>query len=166
MALETVCLSAMAGGTGRGAAAVLLAAAAGVAAFLYAASSGLFGPKAFRLDPQAMRYPRRGKVEFWYAQAARAAWRWLSLTPPREMRIDYWYARAARWLWSFLARAGWAYAQARKRTWAGLKRGWRRARGRARAMLPEAARGLQRDMALGALAMALVLVALLLLSLA
>ena len=176
--------------TGRDAWALLAAAAAGLAALLYAASSGLFDLQAFRLDPRSMRYPRQAKVEFWYERARRAlwrwlstsfpaeasldhwyarareaVWRWLSVTPPRQATLDYWYARAARTLWSSLARAGRGYAGAVQRAWAAAKRRWGAARARLREAFPGMARRMRRDMALGALAIAAVLVGLLLLNL-
>lgn len=145
--------------------AVLMAALAGIAVLLYAASSDLFDLKLFKFDPQAMRYPREGKVEYWYTRAARAVWNWLSLTPPRETRVDYWYTRAARRFDSFLASGGWSYAKAKKQARVRAKRDWKKLRGQTRSMLPEAAKRLNRDIALGALAIAVVLVALLLVSL-
>ena len=120
--------------------AVLVAALAGIAVLLYAAASDLFDLKLFKFDPSALKYPREARVEFWYTRAVR--------------RFE-----------SFLASGGWSYAKAKKQTKIRVKRDWRRMRKESRTMLPEAVKRLNRDIALGALAIAIVLVALLLVSL-
>jgi len=120
--------------------AALIAALAGLAVIAYAAASDLFELKIFKFDPFAFKYPR-------------------------EARIEYWYTRAARRFEAFLARGGWNYAKAKKQAKVAMKRDWRRLRGEARRLLPEAARRLNRDIALGALAIAISLVALLIMRL-
>ncbi|MGQ9474496.1 MAG: hypothetical protein ACUVRX_04295 [Actinomycetota bacterium] len=121
---------------GRDLFAAFIAALAGMAVLLYAAASDLFDLKIFKFDPFSLRYPR-------------------------EARIEYWYVRAARKFQAFLAGGGWNYAMFKKRVKVAFKRDWRRMRREARRMLPEAARRLNRDIALGALAIAVALVALL-----
>jgi len=145
--------------------AVLMAALAGIAVLLYAASSDLFKLKLFKFDPHATSLPREARVEYWYTRAARWLWSWLSVKPPKETRVDYWYTRSARRFESFLADGGWRYAKAKKQAKVRVKRDWRGMRRQTRAMLPDAAKRLNRDVALGALAIAVVLVALLLVSL-
>ncbi|MBC7252416.1 MAG: hypothetical protein H5T72_00400 [Actinobacteria bacterium] len=125
---------------GRDIFAAFIAALAGVAVLLYAAASDLFDLKFFKFDPFSLRYPR-------------------------EARIEYWYVRAARRFQAFLAGGGWSYAKLKKRAKVAFKRDWRRFRREARRMLPEAARRLNRDIALGALAIAVALVALLIMRL-
>ncbi|NPV58230.1 MAG: hypothetical protein HPY75_01040 [Actinobacteria bacterium] len=120
--------------------AVLVAAVAGIAVIFYAAASDLFDLKLFKFDPFSMRVPK-------------------------EARVEYWYTRAARWFEAFLAGGGWRYAKAKKQAKVRIKGDWRRLRRETRRMLPEAARRLNRDIALGALAIAVVLVALLIFSL-
>jgi len=120
--------------------AVLVAAAAGIAVLLYAAASDLFELKLFKFDPYSVKVPK-------------------------EARVEYWYTRAARWFEAFLAGGGWRYAKAKKQAKVRIKGDWRRLRRETRRLLPEAARRLNRDIALGALAIAVVLVALLIFSL-
>ena len=120
--------------------AAFVAALAGMAVLLYAAASDLFDLKIFKFDPFSVRLPR-------------------------EARIDYWYVRAARRFQAFLAQGGWNYAKAKKRAKVAFKRDWRRMRRETRRLLPEAARRLNRDIALGALAIAMALVALLIMRL-
>ncbi len=129
-----------AGALGRDLFAAFVAALAGVAVLLYAAASDLFQLKTFKFDPFSLRYPR-------------------------EARIEYWYVRAARRFQAFLAGGGWSYAKFKKRAKVSFKRDWRRLRRETRRMLPEAARRLNRDIALGALAIAVALVALLIMRL-
>ncbi|MDI7252391.1 MAG: hypothetical protein QME89_07505, partial [Actinomycetota bacterium] len=73
--------------------------------------------------------------------------------------------REARRFQAFLASGGWSYAKFKKRAKVAFKRDWRRFRRETRRMLPEAARRLNRDIALGALAIAVALVALLIMRL-
>ena len=120
--------------------AVLVAALAGIAVLLYASASDLFRLRLFKFDPYALRLPK-------------------------EARVEYWYARAARRLESFLASGGWSYAKAKKRAKMRVKGDWRRLRRETRRLLPEAVKRLNRDIALGALAIAIVLVVLLVMSL-
>lgn len=120
--------------------AAVIAALAGLAVIAYAAASDLFELKIFKFDPFALRYPR-------------------------EARIEYWYTRAARRFEAFLARGGWNYAKAKKQAKVTFKRDWRKLRKETRRLLPEAARRLNRDIALGALAIAIALVALLIMRL-
>jgi hypothetical protein len=145
--------------------AVLMAALAGIAVLLYAAASNLFELKLFKFDPHAIRLPREARVEYWYTRAARRFWSWLSMKPPKETRVDYWYTRSARRFESFLADGGWRYAKVKKQAKVRVKGDWKGVRRRTRAMLPDAVRRLNRDIALGALAIAVVLVALLVASL-
>ncbi len=84
---------------------------------------------------------------------------------PNETRIDYWYTRSSQRLESALASGGWGYAKAKKQARVRMKRDWRSMRRQARAMLPDAVKRLNRDIALGVLAIAVVLVAVLLVSL-
>ncbi|MBC7229390.1 MAG: hypothetical protein H5T74_03225 [Actinobacteria bacterium] len=138
-----VCLGtavAAAEGLGRDLFAVLVAAGAGIAVLLYAAASDLFELKLFKFDPYSVRLPK-------------------------EARVEYWYTRAARRFEAFLAGGGWKYAKAKKQAKVRIKGDWRRLRRETRRMLPEAARRLNRDIAMGALAIAVVLVALLIFSL-
>jgi hypothetical protein len=120
--------------------AVLLAALAGIAVLLYAAASDLFELKLFKFDPYALKFPK-------------------------ETRVDYWYTRAAKRFESLLASGGWSYAKAKKQAKVRVKRDWRSMRKQTRSVLPEAAKRLNRDIALGALAIAIVLVALIIVSL-
>jgi hypothetical protein len=120
--------------------AILVAALAGIAVLFYAAASDLFELKLFKFDPYAMKLPK-------------------------EARVEYWYTRTARRLESFLADGGWSYAKAKKQAKIKVKGNWRRMRKETRKMLPEAVRRLNRDVALGALAIAIVLVVLLIISL-
>jgi len=120
--------------------AALVAALAGIAVMFYAAASDLFELKVFKFDPFAFRLPK-------------------------QARIEYWYTRAARWLEAFLAGGGWRYAKAKKRAKVSIKRDWRRLRRETRRLLPEAVQRLNRDIALGALAIAIALVALLIMRL-
>jgi hypothetical protein len=133
-ALRTV---AAAGEAGRDFLAVLVAVMGGAAVLFYAASSDLFRLKLFKFDPFALKLPR-------------------------QTRIEYWYTRAARRWESFLADGGWRYAKAKKSAKVKTKTGWRSLRREARRLLPEAVRRLNRDIALGVLAITIVLVALLL----
>jgi len=128
------------GGLSKDIYAILVAALAGIAVLFYAAASDLFEPKLFKFDPYAMKLPK-------------------------EARVEYWYTRAARRLESFLADGGWSYAKAKKQAKIKVKGNWRRMRRETRKMLPEAVKRLNRDVALGALAIAIVLVILLVLSL-
>jgi len=116
--------------------AIAVAAAAGIAVLLYAASSDLFDLKLFKFDPMAFRLPK-------------------------QTRVEYWYTRAARRFEAFLAGGGWSYAKAKKRARLAFSREGRRLRQEARRLLPEAVRRLNRDIALGVLAIAITLVALL-----
>jgi len=120
--------------------AILVAALAGVAVLVYAAASGLFELKLFKFDPYSLKLPRESKVE-------------------------YWYTRAAKSFESFLASGGWSYAKAKKQARVRMKRDWRNMRKQTRVVLPEAVKKLNRDIALGALAIAIVLVALIVVSL-
>jgi hypothetical protein len=120
--------------------AAFMAGLAGLAVILYAASSDLFDLKIFKFDPFAIKLPR-------------------------ETRIEYWYTRAAKKFESVLTGGGWSYAKVRKRVKVTFKREERRLRSETRRMLPEAVRRLNRDIALGALAIAITLVALLILRL-
>lgn len=120
--------------------AAFIAALAGLAVICYAAASDLFRLKIFKFDPFALKYPR-------------------------EARIEYWYTRAARRFEAFLARGGWNYAKAKKQAKVAIKRDWRKLRREARRLMPEAAQRLNRDIALGALAIAVALVALLIMRL-
>ncbi len=138
--MATVMRLASSGGLAEDLLAALIAALAGLAVIAYAAASDLFELKIFKFDPFAFKYPR-------------------------EARIEYWYTRAARRFEAFLARGGWNYAKAKKQAKVAMKRDWRRLRGEARRLLPEAARRLNRDIALGALAIAISLVALLIMRL-
>ncbi|MEW6552803.1 MAG: hypothetical protein AB1384_00760 [Actinomycetota bacterium] len=153
------------GGLTRDFYAVMVAALAGIAVLIYAASSDLFELKLFKFDPRAAKLPRETRVEYWYTRAARRFWSWLSVKPPKETRVDYWYTRAARRFEVFLAEGGWRYAKVKKQAGVRVKRDWRSMRKQTRAVLPDAARRLNRDVALGALAIAIVLVALLVVSL-
>lgn len=128
---------AAAGEAGRDFLAVLVAVLGGAAVLFYAASSDLFRLKLFKFDP-------------------------FSFKLPRETRIEYWYTKAARRWESFLADGGWRYAKAKKSAKVRTKTGWRNLRKEARRLLPEAVRRLNRDIALGAMAITVVLVALLL----
>lgn len=67
--------------------------------------------------------------------------------------------------YSSLFSGGWSYAKAKKRARITLKREGRRLRKVSRERMPEAVRRLNRDIALGALAIAIALVALLIMSL-
>jgi hypothetical protein len=116
--------------------AIAVAAAAGIAVLLYAASSDLFDLKLFKFDPMAFRLPK-------------------------QTRVEYWYTRAARRFEAFLAGGGWSYAKAKKRARLAFSREGRRLRREARRLLPEAVHRLNRDIALGVLAIAITLVALL-----
>lgn len=145
--------------------AAMVAAVAGIAVLLYAASSDLFDLKLFKFDPKAARLPKQARVEYWYARAARRLWSWLSVKPPRQARVDYWYARAAKRLYASLTDGGWSYAKAKKRSKVRVRRDWRRMRGETRRLLPDAVRRLNRDIALGVMAIAVTLVALLVLRL-
>jgi hypothetical protein len=120
--------------------AVLVAALAGIAVLLYAAAADLFELKFFKFDPYSLKFPK-------------------------EARVEYWYTRAAKRLESFLASGGWSYAKAKKQARVRVKRDWRSMRKQTRTILPEAVKKLNRDIALGALAIAIVLVALIIVSL-
>ncbi len=120
--------------------AAFVAAMAGIAVILYAAASDLFQLKLFKFDP-------------------------FSLRVPKETKVEYWYTRAARWFQAFLIEGGWRYAKAKKRARVGLRRDWRRLRRETRRLLPEAMQRLNRDLALGALAIAVTLVFLLIMRL-
>jgi hypothetical protein len=126
--------------TGKNLLAVFVAAAAGVAVIFFAAASDLFELKVFKFDPYIFRLPREAKVEYWYVRAA------------RKFRV-------------FLLEGGWSYAKFKKWLKVTFKREGRRLRRETRRRLPEAARRLNRDLALGALAIAVVLVALLIMNL-
>jgi hypothetical protein len=139
-ALGRVVVTAADGGLTRDFYAVLIAALAGIAVLVYAAASDLFDLKLFKFDPRAVRLPKEAKVE-------------------------YWYTRSARRLEQFLADGGWRYAKAKKQAGVRVKRDWRSMRKQTRTVLPDAVKRLNRDIALGALAIAIVLVALLLVSL-
>lgn len=153
------------GGFSRDFYAVLVAALAGIAVLLYAAASDLFELRLFKFDPYTLKMPREARVEYWYTRAARRVWSWLSIKPPKETRADYWYTRAARRFEASLASGGWSYAKAKKQAKVRAKRDWRSMRKQTRALLPEAVKRLNRDIALGALAIAVVLVALIVVSL-
>jgi len=128
------------GGVSKDFFAILVAALAGIAVLFFAAASDLFELKLFKFDPYAMKLPKEAKVE-------------------------YWYTRTAKRLESFLADGGWSYAKAKKQARIKVKGNWRRMRKETRKMLPEAVKRLNRDVALGALAIAIVLVILLVISL-
>jgi hypothetical protein len=145
--------------------AVLVAALVGIAVLFYAAASDLFKLKLFKFDPHAIKLPRGASVEYWYTRAARRFWSLLSVKPPKETRVDYWYTRSARRFESFLTDGGWRYAKVKKQARVRVKRDWKSMRRQTRAMLPDAVKRLNRDIALGALAIAIVLVALLVVSL-
>ncbi len=81
---------------------------------------------------------------------------WLSFTAALRM---------AKRFESFLADGGWRYAKAKKQAKVRVKRDWRSMRRETRRAMPEAVKRLNRDLALGALAIAIVLVALLIISL-
>ncbi|MDY6795280.1 MAG: hypothetical protein SWK76_08380 [Actinomycetota bacterium] len=127
-------------GVARDVFAAVVAAMVGVGVIFYAAASDLFELKFFKFDPY-------------------------SFSLPKETRIEYWYTRAARRFESFLLGGGWSYAKAKKRARMTFKKEGRRLRRESRKRLPEAARRLNRDLALGALAIAIALVALLIMSL-
>lgn len=120
--------------------AAFIAAMAGIAVIFYAAASDLFRLKLFKFDP-------------------------FSLRVPKETRVEYWYTRAARWFQAFLVEGGWRYAKVKKRAKVGFRRDWRRLRREMRRLLPEAVQRLNRDIALGALAIAMSLVFLLIMRL-
>jgi hypothetical protein len=118
--------------------AIFVAALAGFAVLLYAAASDLFDLKLFKFDPMSLRLPK-------------------------QTRIEYWYTRSARKFESALTGGGWSYAKFKKWFKVTFSREGRRLRKQARRMLPDAVRRLNRDIALGVLAIAIVLVALLIL---
>ena len=120
--------------------AAFMAGLAGFAVIIYAASSDLFDLKIFKFDPFVFKLPR-------------------------ETRVEFWYTRAARKFESILTGGGWNYAKAKKRARVVFKREGRRLRRETRKMLPEAVRRLNRDIALGTLAIAIILVALFILRL-
>jgi hypothetical protein len=120
--------------------ATLIAVVAGLAVLFYAAGSDLFELKLFKFDPHAFKLPK-------------------------EVKVEYWYTRTAKRFESFLADGGWRYAKAKKQAKVRVKRDWRGMRKETRRVMPEAVKRLNRDIALGALAIAVVLVALLIISL-
>jgi hypothetical protein len=121
--------------------AIMVAALAGFSVLIYAASSELFQLKIFKFDPFAFKMPKETKVEYWYVKAAR--------------RFE-----------KFLLGGSWNYAKVRKLARVDLKKRGRKLRGETRKLMPEAVSKLNRDIALGVLAIAIVLVALLILRLA
>jgi len=120
------------------AALVALAGAAGVV--FYAASSDLFELKLFKFDPSRMRWPR-------------------------EVRVEHWYSGLARRWYDLLFQGGWRYARTKKTARVGIKRGFREMRRLMRQRMPEEFRRMNRDMALGAVVLLVMVVAFLLLKL-
>ncbi len=120
--------------------AVLVAVLGGVAVIIYAAASELFELKFFKFDPFSLRLPK-------------------------ETRVEYWYTRGARKFWDALFSGSWSYAKLKKRAQVTMKLRGREFRKEARRRMPEQVRRLNRDIAIGALVIALVLVVLLLLNL-
>lgn len=120
--------------------AIVVAAVAGFAVIVYAAASDLFDLKLFKFDPYALKLPK-------------------------ETRVEYWYVRAAKRFEAFLSSGGWSYAKAKKTAKVKVKRDWRKLRKETRRMLPDAARRLNRDIALGALTIVIALVLMLLITL-
>jgi hypothetical protein len=138
--LSMIILVAAENGAAKDIFAVVIAAAAGFAVIIYAAASDLFDLKIFKFDPYAFKLPK-------------------------ETRVEYWYVRAAKRFESFLSSGGWSYAKAKKKAKVSVKRDWRKLRKETRRILPDAVRRLNRDIAMGALALVIALVALLLFSL-
>ena len=120
--------------------AVMVAALGGMAVIAYAAASELFELKLFKFDPFSLRIPK-------------------------ETRVEYWYTRGARKFWEALFSGGWSYAKFKKRARVAVKLRGREFRREARRRMPEQVRRLNRDIAIGTLVIALVLVALLVLNL-
>lgn len=116
--------------------AVLVAVLAGFAVLLYAAASNLFDLKFLKFDPMGFKLPK-------------------------QTRVEYWYVRAARKFESSLTGGGWSYAKLKKRAKLAFTKEGRRLRSETRKLLPEPVRRLNRDIALGVLAIAVTLVALL-----
>jgi hypothetical protein len=110
----------------------------GIAVLLFAASSDLIDMKLFKFDPHSQRYPK-------------------------EARVEYWYTRVAKRFESFLLGGGWSYAKAKKRARMAMKKGGKKLGDTTREKMPSAARRFNRDIAIGALAIAVVLVVLLVL---
>jgi hypothetical protein len=127
-------------GTAKDIFAVLVGLLAGFAVLLYAASSDLFELKFFKFNPKAFKLPKQTRVEYWYTKSAR--------------RVE-----------STLTGGGWSYARFKKWAKVAFSRERRRLRRQARKMLPDAVKRLNRDIALGVLAIAIVLVALILIRL-
>jgi len=118
--------------------AAIVAVLVGIAVLLFAASSDLIDMKLFKFDPHSQKYPEEAKVEYWYAKAAK--------------RFE-----------SFLMGGGWSYAKAKKRARMAVKKGGKKLEDTTREKMPSAARRFNRDIAIGALAIAIVLVVLLVL---
>jgi hypothetical protein len=116
--------------------AVIVAALAGFSVLMYAASSDLFNLKIFKFDPLAFKVPK-------------------------ETKVEYWYVRGARRFEKFLLGGSWNYAKVKKRARVDLKKRGRKLRIDTRRLMPGAVSKLNRDIAMGVLAIAIVLVALL-----
>ncbi|OFW56162.1 MAG: hypothetical protein A2V52_00140 [Actinobacteria bacterium RBG_19FT_COMBO_54_7] len=127
-------------GLGRDIGAIAIAVLAGFSVLVFAASSDLFDLKIFKFDPFAFKMPK-------------------------ETKVEYWYVRAARRFEKFLLGGSWNYAKVRKRTRVDLKKRGRRLRVEMQKLMPEAVSRLNRDITMGVLAIAIVLVALLVLRL-
>ena len=148
--------------------ALLVALAGAIGVILYAASSDLFDLKLFKIDPTRAKVPKQARVEYWYTGLAR---RWFGFlftskeNMPRQARVEYWYTGLARRWYDFLFKGGWRYASSKKTARLTVKRGWRDWRKLIRKNMPEEVSHLNRDMALGALVLLIMLVAFLLIEL-
>lgn len=120
--------------------AVLVAVAGGLAVIVYAAASDLFQLKLFKFDPFSIRLPK-------------------------ESRVEYWYTQGAKKFWEALFSGGWSYAKLKKRARLAVRLRGREFRKEARRRMPEQWSRLNRDIAVGTMVIALVLVFLLILNL-
>ena len=96
---------------------------------IYAASSDLFKLNLLRLNPQALRFPRK-------------------------LKIDYWYIKLSRRFSNFLIHGSWHYASVKKRVRDSLKKGARSIKTDITEKIPAFSRELRYDGALGPLAIA------------
>ena len=166
---------------------ILIPLAIGISVFILGAWPDLFGKRRRGPDPFTIRLPRSLGVDYWYMRAARgslafffagqrayaafkervtaATRRWseaiYAARVPEKARPEYWYGSGARILFQVLGAGGEYYSLARRRGWAELQGLGRRLRVRIGTALGGGTKYLSRDIALGTLAIAIVLVALL-----
>jgi len=170
--------------TGKDIVAILVAIGGGASLFFYLVVTGSFRSK------HRERVPEEAEVEHWYTQLANtwnrmlygSGWRYAKAKKrarvalkksyrgmpgkvPKEAKVEHWYTQLANTWNRMLLDSGWAYAKAKKRAQVAFKRGYREMKISTKEKAPKVFKLMNRDIAVGALIIAITLVAFLLIKL-